>query len=155
MKIQITTADFCDFNALVKMATEFFNSTHYAELQHDPSAIPRSMQRAVRLLSDPPHILLIAKDEFGLPLGMIGLFVTPHLFLANVISANEVAWWVTPEGREAGVGGKLLAAAEEAAKQVGVRVIQMLALSDSPGAVHEVYRKRGYQQTETAYTKVL
>jgi hypothetical protein len=42
---------------------------------------------------------MIAEDPAGEPLGMIALFVTPHLFLANVFSANEVAWWVTPKGR--------------------------------------------------------
>lgn len=155
MSFIIRHAEAHDFYPLVEMATEFFEASHYATLQTDPTATPRSMQRVVRLLLEPPHILMLAEDPAGEPLGMIALFVTPHLFLSNVFSANEVAWWVTPKGREAGVGGKLLTAAEDAAKQAGVRVIQMLALSDSPAAVHEVYRKRGYQPTETAYTKVL
>lgn len=158
MEISIRSAEILDprdYRALIDMATEFFHASPYAALQPDPSEITRSLRHIIGLLGEPPHILLIARDACERPLGMIALFVTPHLFMANVLAANEVAWWVTPEGRAAGIGGKLLDVAEEAAKQVGVRIIQMLALSNSPAVAREVYEKRGYQPTETAYTKVL
>lgn len=97
-----------------------------------------------QLLESPTGIVFVSEDHLGVN-GMIGLVLFPH-HLTGEKTAGEIAWWVEPEARGAGVA--LLKRAERWAAERGAVQVQMQAPNLRVG---KLYERRGYRMAETAY----
>lgn len=92
-----------------------------------------------------PNRLAIVSD------GGILLAIAEPSILGPFVQAHEIAWWVTPEHRGAGI--RMLDGYEEWAIKHGAHLISVASLSVLPG-VEAVYERRGYQRLETHWVKV-
>lgn len=148
--MQVRAALPMDLAAIVRMAERFYETTTYHEWAGFNAQTVE--QLAVSLATD--HVLLVAEHE-GEAVGMVGLYVAPFMFNADLTAAYEVVWWVDPEGRSTGAGKALLQAIEPACRAKGCAAIQMVHLSTSPKVAGLLYERAGYRHTESSYTKTL
>lgn len=83
--------------------------------------------------------------------GFFGAIVTKHP-INGLMTAFELAWYVTPEKR-AGTGGwKLLKFGEELAFKLGADVMQLSSLDDKVGGF---LQRAGYTARETTWVRSL
>ena len=148
--MQVRNATPADLPAVVRMSACFYAGTSYSGWADFNAETVEAL--AASLGRD--HVLLIAEHE-GEAVGMVGLFVAPFMFNANVRAAYEVVWWVDESARSTGAGAALLRAIEPACKAKGAKAVQMVRLHNSPPAAAKLYERRGYGHSESSYTKVL
>lgn len=144
----IRPATEADVPAIVAMSRLFYGTTHYADWCEMDDATVEAQTRT--LLSD--HVMLVAEVD-GVVVGMVGLFVAPFLFNANVTGAYEVVWYVDPAARGGRIAWSLLKAIEPACKAKGATRIQMVHMPNSPPQAAALYERFGYTHSETSYTK--
>jgi GNAT superfamily N-acetyltransferase len=140
--IRTATAD--DVPRIVEMGLRFRRETKYAN--HIGDNAEQLAALTGKVISE--GIALVSEDA-GRVCGMIGILLFPH-FISGELIAAEVAWWVEPEHRGAGI--KLVREAERKARERGAKRMQMIAPSDQVGSV---YKRLGYSYVEAAYDKVL
>ena len=103
-----------------------------------------------------PHTALFVAEVEGEIVGMIAGIVFPFYFNKSHLNAQELFWWVSPPNRKSRVGIDLLKAFEEWAVKKGAKTIQMGTVAKiNPEKLAAVYKKKGYQESETYWTKVL
>ena len=83
--------------------------------------------------------------------GAIGGLVVPNLFNPELVSLNEVFWYVLPEFRKTRAGYLLLKAFDNKGKEVA-DFTNMCLLFDSPVSI-ESLEKRGYMLKEFSFSK--
>lgn len=146
----IRPATSADVPRIVEMSRLFYATTTYSEWASFNEETVANL--ATMLLEE--HVMLVAEAD-GKVYGMVGLFVAPHLFNADVKAACEVVWWVEPESQGAGVGKALLQAVEPACHAKGAVAIQMVHLCSSPPQAAVIYERMGFNHTESSYTKLV
>jgi GNAT superfamily N-acetyltransferase len=129
---------------MVEMGLRFIRETKYAhhgggDSKHMGAITSKAISDGIALVS----------EHAGHVCGMILVLLFPH-FISGELVAAEVAWWVEPEHRGAGV--KLVREAERIAKVRGAKRMLMIAPTDQVGAI---YKRLGYSYLEAAYDKVL
>lgn len=149
MKIRRATQ--YDTDAIVDMGAQFYATTSYASFApYDET----SAAVLVQMMRD-SGILLVAENEDGRVIGMVGLVVVGFHFNQSVRTAHEVMWWVEPRHRDTGAGLSLLRAVDDACVEQGVTAAQMMTLATSPPQAALLYERLGYTHSETSYTKVV
>lgn len=88
-------------------------------------------------------------EEEGKVSGLFAFIAYPHFFDA-VMTAQEIMWYVEPEARSGGAAIKLLWAAEEKAKELGVKVMQVTAPNKEVG---NLYVRFGYKPAEIVFER--
>jgi len=114
-----------------------------------PFSAPHAMALADRHTADPCLLARVAGEPAR---GMLLASSQDHPFAA-VKYAMETVWWVAPEARGQ-FAGQMLAAYEAWAQEQGCAFAGMAALAASPRA-GIIYRRAGFQETETHYLKPL
>ncbi|WP_340021931.1 aminoalkylphosphonate N-acetyltransferase [Escherichia coli] len=89
----------------------------------------------------------------GEVVGMIGLHLQFHLHHVNWIGEIQELV-VMPQARGLNVGSKLLAWAEEEARQAGAEMTE-LSTNVKRHDAHRFYLREGYEQSHFRFTKVL
>lgn len=100
-------------------------------------------------------ICLVA-DEAGEIVGMTAGAVSPVYFNHGHLSGEELFWWVDPTKGSQGIGLRLLAALEDAARAKGCQSWQMKSIARLNGErMGKLYARRGYRASELTYIKRL
>jgi GNAT superfamily N-acetyltransferase len=135
-----------DVPTIVEMAEQFVRETPYASLI--VLSAPHVAGLAERLIVDPEGALFVAEDRGGAVVGMMALKAFDHP-MSNLKTVTELVWWVDPHYRGS-VGVRLLHAAETWAKDVGARILQMVAPNERVG---QFYERVGYTAVEQTFQK--
>lgn len=99
-------------------------------------------------------VFLVAERD-GAVVGMAAAGLAPAYWNRNVLTAQELFWYVQRDHRR-GIGGKLMNALEVAVKTLGVRLFSMSAEEGlRADALSQLYAKRGYRPTERLFWKQL
>ncbi len=146
----VRRAQFDDVPEILAMGRKFYGATHYAAFADYSTD---SAQALVELMLS-SGVLLLAESEDVL-LGMVGLIVAPFPFNAQITSAHEIMWWVDPAAQGRGAGVALLQAVEPACRALGVTLIQMTHLANSPPQAAALYERLGFALCESSYSKVV
>ncbi|WP_400190413.1 GNAT family N-acetyltransferase [Hymenobacter sp. B81] len=110
--------------------------THEAHLLSGPRASTADLRE---LLSTPAALILTARDAQRRLLGCVYLAAQPPQLYLGLLA-------VDPERQAGGLGRQLLAAAEDHARQQGLRSVVMTVLAERPDLL-AWYARRGYQPT--------
>jgi GNAT superfamily N-acetyltransferase len=135
----------------------------------------RVLEMAIAFISDPRHpyaglfdwtperikqlvdlvlergVILVAVVEGRLE-GMIAAVASPVLY-SHQMAVEEIAFWVEPGERGAGIGPVLLTALEDWACSKGIHMVKLVAPDGSRTGRH--YQRLGYLPIETAWVKRL
>lgn len=98
------------------------------------------------------HVALIARDQSGIFQGMLLAQIQSDLWLPEIKTLRELAWWVEPEYRGTSAGYKLL----KTYKQIGQDLVQrgdihqytITLMTNSPPLD---LASRGWREVETNY----
>jgi GNAT superfamily N-acetyltransferase len=137
-------------DSVLRMGERFYRSSHYigmADFCRDSAC------KLVQMVID-TGVLMIAEQD-GQDVGMVGLVVAPFMFNNDKLGAYEVFWWVQPEARGGMAAWRLLKSIEQVCAEMGVTLIQMVVLPDSPERAAKMYERAGYVHSETSFTKIL
>lgn len=137
-----------DSERIVEMGAAFYAATHYARTVPMDETSVAALAQMLRETG----ILLVAEVE-GHVIGMIALVVAPHPFNFAYRTANEVAFYVDQSARGGRAAFALLRAAEQAARDAGASIMQMLLMHDSPEVAARMYEHAGFFHSETCYSK--
>lgn len=146
----IRPATTADVPAIVELSRAFYPATHYV----DWCAMDDETVASLAAGLCESGVMLVAEVE-GRIVGMVGLFIGPHLFNRNAIGAYEVVWYVDPAARGSRVAWRLLEAIEPECKAKGATRIQMVHMANSPPQAAALYERMGYVHSETSYVKDL
>ncbi len=135
-----------DRDWLVQMGRRFVKETDYAGLI---TINPERLSAAVVSILENPEGCVLVSTAAATPTGMIAMIAYDHPF-SGERTAFEVVWWVEPEAR--GEGVKLLRAAEQWARDKGIKKMQMVAPNERVAAF---YQRMGYAPVETSFQKEL
>ena len=138
-----------DFNEILDMCSDFWNSTIYEEpFNRDFTAL--------RVNACFDHGLLCVADHDGEIVGFMSGLKSETLCSPEAIIATELAWFVKPDFRRHGYGIELINTFENLALREGVKYLTLgYMYSSMPEIVKSIYGKLGYRPTEETYTKVI
>jgi len=98
--------------------------------------------------------LLFVSEVDGKVVGFTAGAAAPLLGNSSTMSGSEIAWWVDPAYRNSSEGLDLLRALEKGAKELGCSYWNMVSMQSSmPEYIERVYKKMGYEHSETTYQK--
>lgn len=147
MMVRDGTAE--DLPAVVEMAREFWKHTMYDE-PYDQDHVHMMASMAL------DHGLLAILEVDGKVEGFTAGVRGPLLGCASVQTGTEIAWWVNPESRKGRNGLALMKHIEDQAKAQGVKYWTMIVMESCQPEVGEaIYRRMGYQKSETSFTRIL
>lgn len=101
------------------------------------------------------HIMLVAENQVGNVVGILGMYVIPWMFNHNVFTAQEVVWYVEPDARDTAIGRGLLSMAEDLATTRNAKTIHMLVMPSTPIEVDSFLMEHGYVGSDSMYVKHL
>ena len=98
-------------------------------------------------------VIFIAEDD-GEIIGAIAGMAVPEPYSGELV-VSEFFWFVRP-GHRGSAGLRLYEALEYWARQKGAKTMRMVHLMDSmPEKLARIYKRLGYEQVETLYSKDL
>jgi len=138
----VRRADKGDLPRLLKMGRNFAAAANLSEaIGYDPDSTAAMF---CQLMDS--GILLIGRG------GAIGGAVFPSPFNNAHVIAQEFFWWVEPEHR--GQGSELLAAFEEAAREMGAHSVMVSTMEVlNHDAAAKFYARRGYNPADRNFIK--
>jgi N-acetylglutamate synthase-like GNAT family acetyltransferase len=142
----IRKADCSDFDAILDLSEEFWESTIYIE------KFDRDHTRAMVEIAYECGLLAVI-DLDGV-VGFCAAVKAPILGSPLALGATELAWYVKPAYRGGRKGIELMKFMEQLASEEGVKYFTMVAMNSSM-EVGSIYERLGYKKSETSYTKVL
>ena len=110
---------------------------HEADLLDDERTTPEEIER---LIDDEKVSFLVSRDEGGVLTGCVAVTTldATHGYLGMLC--------VSPLMQSGGLGGKLLDAAEQAALQRGIGLLEMTVITQRSSLI-SWYQRRGYERT--------
>jgi len=146
--MQIHEARLSHLPALVALAERF----HAEAGGHYPFKIDRVRAFLAQAIASPDLLAILAGE---VPCGFLIARAGTN-YLTGERMAEEVAMYIEPVARSAGLAGCLIAKFEEWAASGGCTVVKLTAQhSARPEAVARLYRRSGYAAAETAFIKRL
>ena len=146
----IRWATMADVPRIVEMSMEFYSNTHYPDI----IGTTKEQMAGLAIITMKDHVLLVAEKE-GHVCGMISLLVEDFIFNPAIKSASELVWWLDETARGGMLAVRLLKQAEKECVNVGVKLIRMALMHDSPAHAEGIYLKQGYRKSDSHYEKVL
>jgi GNAT superfamily N-acetyltransferase len=145
-----------DIFRLADMGRAFFDEAGFAEKMTGEGRFTFDLEtfgHTVAALIE-RGVLLVA-EKGGEVVGMAAAGVAPAWWNRNVLTAQELFWYVDPAHRK-GLGSQLMDALEAAVGDLGVVLFSMSAEEGLRStALNRLYRQRGYFPTEMLFWKQL
>ena len=148
MTVRNATQD--DIPRIVEMARTFYADSGYTAIAE--ASIPSLAGLAIITMES--GVMLVAEAD-GAVVGMACLFVEPFTFNPSVMVASEIAWWVDPAHRGSLLAKEMLSVIDDRCKALGVNVIRMATLANSPPQAAALYERLGYTKADSYYMRIL
>lgn len=141
-----------DIPTIASMGKAFFDEAAWSDVVE---YVSEDCAASLLAMIEGEHGIVLVAEEAGQIVGMAGGVVCPLYFNRAHLSGQELFLWVKP-GERRGLGGRLLIALEQAAKDAGCQSWSMIALDRvEPEATGKLYERRGYRASEHSYIKRL
>lgn len=144
-------AQFDDYEAIKRFMIAFANANPFKGL-HQPEHNDTYANRLIDKIRK-QGVALVAEQD-GEIIGMLLAMINGDMWLPEVKTLREIAWWVDPEYRGSSAGGKLLAEYNRIGELmvekdiISAYTITTLGMSD-----HLNLQKRGWHAIETNFVK--
>lgn len=138
-----------DFDRIMEMMINFANSSPFFA-QHDPDYNDEYVRRLLCQFIK-QGVILVGEIK-GEIQGMLIAGILPDIWLPEVTTMKEIAWWVEPEHRMGSLGYKLLKKYVDCGeKMVEKDVIAGFTLTNMEISPDFNLEKRGWSKVETNY----
>lgn len=145
--LSIDVAGHDDIPALLDMSERFFEAAKLDRFgPFDRGAMGIVLGQCVR---DSDKEVFIARRD-GKIVGLLCMVLVPFFLAPSCVFAQNLCWWVEPEARGNGLGGKLTKAGEDWGRAHGAKYFSMAAMSDDIGARHE---RAGLRPMQSLWSK--
>lgn len=135
-----------DFADVASLCRHFWTQTEYTAVEYSEE----SVMRFCELLLDRGFLFVAESD--GKAIGCAGGLIAPLFINDQVTAAQEMFWFILPEYRGSGVGGRLLAAIKGAAQAAGCKYVTVSLLASSPDFAAKIYERAGFRPSDRAFT---
>ncbi len=108
-----------------------------------PALVRANYERLVEFAYEQSHLVFVAESELGERLGFLLLLDSLPDEVSGLPQAFVAYMAVEPHARRGGVGARLLAAAEDAARGRGLGFMALMVTEDNDAA-RELYAQAGY-----------
>jgi len=137
-----------DLPLLLPIAFDFIKDLkHPSNIEIDKESVEGTLKH---LISDDNSTIILSEN------GLIGGMVFPYFFNTNVMTAQELFWWVDDEARGSSEGTDLLEAFNVWAKEKGASSLTMVHLeNDNSSKMENFYISQGYSPVETSYVRAI
>lgn len=144
----VRRATVADIAVLLELGAAFFAETVLGEfMTYDRDSTARTFEA---MLQSPNSVILLAVRQ-GEVVGGAGAMCAPHYFNNNMLTCQELFWYVAPAHRGSADSARLIVELEHFAASRGAQLMALAAMSTSPASVAKFYQSRGYRETETYY----
>lgn len=128
---------------------------HYLEIARDQDAVPLDPDWGkYDAMAEAGSLLIItARSEHGELEGYLFAIVSTHLHYKSTLCAFFDLYWLEPKARQGWSGIRLFREAERALRAIGVR--KVFGQTKTHKDVGLIFRRLGWSEAETAYSKVL
>ena len=149
----IREAELKDVPYLISMGMSFFKQSGYENIfSFDKDSFLKTVEHLIS--DDTGTIFIVTEDD--IPVGMAGALMFPFYMNSNVLSCQELFWWINPESRKGLLATKLLKGVETWAKDRGAHTFMMMCLEHlEPEKVERLLTIKGYNKTERHFMRVL
>ena len=146
----VSLATLQDINDIIRMLLSFGDASPISAF-HNPVFNHRGVSHTItKFITD--GVALVATDEDDRPVGMLLAMGVPDIWLPEIVTLREIAWWVDPEARSTSLGFRLFREYVKIGKQLvasgQVNNFVLTLLANSPAIDLE---KRGFEAVETNY----
>ncbi len=148
-RLIVRTSDGNDIEAIHRLCRRFLTETSYGVLLGNPA----DENMNVLITQTQAHGVVLVAEIDGSIEGFIAIFALNHPMTQEPYG-DELAWWVNPEHRNGRVGYYLLRAAEDWARQMGLKMLKLVAPA-RPSDVGTFLARRGFTEVEVTYHKRL
>lgn len=149
--MNIKRATINDFFSIEKMSRAFYEESGLGKLYGVDIDEDSMIQFLVSFLSEDNKVVFFCEDK-GLIMGVL----LPWFFNTNVLMAQEMAWYVSPDARKSTLAGRLYKAFEKWAADNQAKIFVMGSLPGLNGKrVDNFYVRKGMANTENVYGKKL
>ena len=149
-EIRLRGARKMEAETIYEFGKQFYRRTKYAKagIEYDYDTVTDF----IRWIID-EGVALLALDGKEI-VGILLIPVTPFPMNANVLIATEWVFYTDPDRQQEGIGRKMLQQAEYMLKLMGVKLFNMVSLSNvTPGVANQLYRDEGFTLAETTFMK--
>jgi predicted N-acetyltransferase YhbS len=147
----VRPATFDDYEAIKSFMIAFANANPFKGL-HEPDYNDQYANRLIDKIRKNGVALVADKD--GIVVGMLLAMVQGDIWLPEVKTMREVAWWVDPEHRGSSAGAKLLTEYNKVGeKLVAHDIISAYTITTLGMGDHLNLQKRGWHAIETNFVK--
>jgi len=149
--MQVRKATESDLAQYVVLAEEFhIASPMHGVISFDPVGYAKFFSESIQ--NESVGIWLAEVD--GLMVGISGAIAYPLYFNPSALVVQELWWWLTPEARGSGAGGKMFKQIEYWAKERNASALFMIALEDDRAAkMEKLYVRAGFKPMERTFIK--
>lgn len=144
-------AQFDDYEAIKRFMIAFANANPFKGL-HQPEHNDTYANRLIDKIRK-QGVALVAEQD-GEIIGMLLAMINGDMWLPEVKTLREIAWWVDPEYRGSSAGGKLLAEYNRIGElMVEKNIISAYTITTLGMSDHLNLQKRGWHAIETNFVK--
>lgn len=151
--MKVREASISDAKELIEMGQSFFTQSGYEDIfAFDKETFKETVKH---LILDTTGTIFVVDDN-DKAVGMAGALLFPFYMNKDVLSCQEIFWWINPENRKGLAGMKLLKAVEKWAKDNGAFTFNMMCLEHlEPEKVEKLLTIKGYNKTERHFMRIL
>lgn len=150
---EIRHAQVNDIPQLIIMGREFWSHCEMRHLvEYNPGTIEALYQN---IIGGDEHVALVVEDK-DILVGVATALVFPCWMNSDVLTSQEINWWLDPDYRGGRLGLELLDALENAVLEKGAGSFMMVALDNlEPDRLAKLYARRGYVPFEHTFLRGL
>ncbi len=150
----VRLANYDDLPELADMSEKFFNSTPYPKLDEFNKEETFATLRSLLALQPLGKALLLVSTKDNKAVGMLIAIANKTLWSSST-QVTEVAWYVSEEDRETGMGKKLIEGYDFWAKMINAKMQSMSIIEslDPDGVLKDYLVKNGYTASEQALVR--
>lgn len=142
----IREAILSDIPKLVEQGHRFVDDLPF-DVESDEGSIQKVL---TNLINDDSAIVFVSDDG----LSAIGGLAFPFFFNNNILTGQELFWWVNESDRKGRIGITLINALEDWAKNKGVEYFSMTSLdNEMKDKLSSFYERKGYIKNEQSFVR--
>lgn len=145
----IRKASEADIPRIIEMGSRSIAEGPYQKFLDDKPDVTKEL--AAKLIAMDSATVLVCESE-GYVNGLFAFILFPHYF-SGQLTAGEMMWYVEPEARIGGVALELLRTAEQTARDMGAKYMQLTAPTEQIGELYKYCG--GYKKVEVSYQRKL